>query len=310
MGRRYGSRYYGRVAGAKCAALLLLAALCGCGPRARPPAARTYPLRGQVVRVDRQTGTVAIRHEAIPGFMPAMTMPFDLTGQELLEDLQPGDKVRGVLRIEHGHSKLTLLEITEMALEAPPQPEALPALLPLGAAVPDFTMTTQDGRGQRLSDLRGHVVVLTFIYTRCPLPDFCPLTDQKMGRLAALIGAVPSRAAHVRLLSVSFDPDHDTPEVLARHARLRSAAPPLWTFAVATHDELRKVAESLGLTYGPTGHEIVHTLSTAVIAPDGTLARLERGQSWTPAGLFPTIVRCLPADPGKTRPIAPRSTLP
>ncbi len=124
-------------------------------------------------------------------------------------------------------------------------------MLEPGEPVPDFAMTTQDGKTLRLSDLRGKVVVLTFIYTRCPLPDFCPLMDGKFAELARTVAAVPGRAEQVRLLSVSFDPEHDTPEVLAKHAKLRGAKPPLWTFAVASHEELRKVAAPLGLTYGP-----------------------------------------------------------
>ena len=90
----------------------------------------------------------------------------------------------------------------------------------------------------RLSDLRGKVVALTFIYTRCPLPDFCPLMDRKFAELADRIGAVAGRAEHVRLLSVSFDPEHDTPEVLRKHAENLGARPPLWRFAVASHEEL------------------------------------------------------------------------
>ncbi len=117
--------------------------------------------------------------------------------------------------------------------------------------VPDFTMTTQEGRTLALSELRGKVVVLTFIYTRCPLPDFCPLMDRKIKELAGKVDAMPGRAEQVRLLSVSFDPEHDTPEVLRKHAQVQGARPPLWTFAVASHDELAKVAGPLGLMYGP-----------------------------------------------------------
>src|SRR5262249_51266846 len=144
-----------------------------------------------------------------------------------------------------------------------------------------------------LADLRGQVVVLTFIYTRCPLPNFCPMQDQKFARLASLLGATRERAGAVRLLSVSFDPEHDTPEVLAGHARIKGAKPPLWTFAVATHEELRKVAEPLGLTYGPTKDEVIHNLVTAVIDPAGRLVALERGGSWSPQEGFRICARLI-----------------
>jgi protein SCO1/2 len=154
-------------------------------------------------------------------------------------------------------------------------------------------MTTQDGSTLSLSDLRGKVVVLTFVYTRCPLPNFCPAMDQKFAQLFNMIKGVPQRADHVRLLSVSFDPEHDTPEALARHARLRGARPPLWTFAVASHAELSKVAPAVGLMYGPTPNEIMHNLTTSVIAPDGTLALRESGNAWKPEDLFKTVVGLL-----------------
>jgi protein SCO1/2 len=161
--------------------------------------------------------------------------------------------------------------------------------------VPDFAMTLQDGRTLRLSELRGKIVVLTFIYTRCPLPNFCPLMDKNFAELARWVQAVPARAEEVRLLSVSFDPEHDTPEVLAAHAQLRGAKPPVWQFAAASHDELRKVAGPLGLSYAPTGNEIIHGLTTAVIGPEGRLARLVEGNRWTPDELRRTIAELLRA---------------
>lgn len=293
------------------ATILLVSPMCGLcscgGGRPAAPAAgradpgepggpaRSFPLTGVVREVNRGAGIVAIRHDAVPGFMPAMTMPFDLKGQEVLEDLEPGDKVRGTLRVDGREARLEGVEITELAT-APPGAEgpAGPKVLEVGEEVPDFAMTTQDGQALRLSDLRGKVVVVTFIYTRCPLPNFCPLMDRKFSELASWVRGVRGRDERVRLLSVSFDPEHDTPEVLRRHARLRGARPPVWTFAVAQHDELRKAAGSLGLAYAPTGpDEIIHGLSTAVIDAGGRLAALERGNSWEPAGLMRVIADLL-----------------
>lgn len=256
---------------------------------------RTYRLVGTVRSVDRESGEVAIAHEEIPGFMPAMTMPFSLEGQAVLEDLQVGDRVEATLEVGGGATRLSDVTITELA--GPPGSAIdaggglrarRPALGP-GEPVPDFAVTTQDGEALRLSDLRGKVVVLTFIYTRCPLPEFCPLMDRKFAELARRVALSPGRAAVVRLLSVSFDPEHDTPEVLSRHASLVGARRPLWTFAVASHEELARVAEPLGLTYGPTGREIVHTLSTAVIDAEGRLVRLETGGGWEVGEVMSTI---------------------
>jgi protein SCO1/2 len=249
--------------------------------------------------VDRETGVVAIRHEAIPGFMPEMTMPFDLKGQDVLEDLQVGDKVRGTLRIEQGEARLSDVEITELAVAEPPAPPPKPPTLEPGEPVPDFAVTMQDGQTLRLSELRGKVVVITFIYTRCPVPNFCPLMDKNFAELARWVEAVPARAEEVRLLSISFDPEHDTPEALAAHAKLRGAKPPVWRFAVASHEELRKVAGPLGLSYAPTGNEIIHGLATAVIDRQGRLARLLEGNSWKPEDLRQGVAGLLDRPAGR-----------
>ncbi len=266
----------------------------------------TYTLKGTVRGVDLAGGVVTIAHEEISGFMKAMTMPFTPGDRSNLGELAEGDEVEGPLEVVRVGGKvkdynLLRLEVTNPAprvLKVDPGTGAVtlvpkPAVLRPGEPVPDFAMTTQDGKALKLSDLRGNVVVLTFIYTRCPLPDYCPAIDKKFRKLADRLGAVKGRAEGVRLLSVSFDPEHDTAETLAKHAELVGARPPLWTFAVAAHDELRKVAERLGLVYGPMPNEIVHNLCTAVIAPDGTLERLEvgtAGKSWEPDDLLRTIL--------------------
>jgi protein SCO1/2 len=289
--------------------ILLLACRRAVPPPAPPravPSTATYSLKGTVRSVDPDQGVVTIAHEDIPGFMKAMTMPFTPRDRSNLAELAAGDEVEGPLEVvrEGGAIKnydLLRLEVTNPAprtLKVDPATGAAslvarPAVLRPGEPVPDFAMTTQDGKPLRLSDLRGNVVVLTFIYTRCPLPDYCPAIDKKFRRLADRLSAVKGRAEGVRLLSVSFDPEHDTPEALRKHAELVGARPPLWTFAVASHAELRKVAERLGLVYGPMPNEIVHNLCTAVVAPDGTLMRLESGtagKSWDPDDLLRSVL--------------------
>jgi protein SCO1/2 len=184
---------------------------------------RDYPLVGIVEELDRESGRVVIRHEAIPGFMPAMAMPFDLKGQEVLDDLQVGDKVEGRLIVSAESSRLTDVVITALA-----DPKAVvsgragegtggrPPLMP-GGAVPDFAMTTQTGETLRLSELRGKVVVLTFIYTRCPLPEFCPLMDRKFGELTSRRRFGSSRSASTRSM---------TPPRCSAVTRGESAPPP------------------------------------------------------------------------------------
>lgn len=257
---------------------------------------REFTFRGVVKGVEPEEGIVSIDHEDIPGLMPAMLMDFKPEDRSLLEDVLAGDEVEGRLEASYdSEGKLSGLDLVGLVVTRPavaePPPPLPPAVARLepGQPVPDFSMNTQDGQRLTLSELRGKIVVLTFVYTRCPLPDFCPLMDRRFAELAEMSGRTMERAGRVRLLSVSFDPEHDTPEVLARHALRTGGRPPLWTYAVASHEELRKVAEPLGLQYAPTGREIRHGLSTSVIGPDGTLVRLENNNTWTAASLFSTV---------------------
>jgi protein SCO1/2 len=273
-----------------------------------------YPLRGVVRSVDAESGKVLIRHEAIPGLMGAMTMPFQPANRAILDRLKPGDRVAGTLRVQRQQGAVQDYRLLDLKITQPVEPIArVPegvngkdppgqpsTRLQLGDPVPDFAMTTQDAVAVKLSDWRGKVVVLTFIYTRCPLPDFCPLMDRKFSDLAQHLSAFPNRAKDIRLVSLSFDPEHDTPEILRKHAGIRGAVAPLWSYAVASHDELGKVAAPLGLFIGRQGGEIAHNLCTAVIDTRGRLARLEvgtRANQWETADLLRTIYTLLPSAP-------------
>jgi protein SCO1 len=266
---------------------------------------KTFPLKGVVRQVDAKTGEVTISHEEIVGFMSKMTMPFNLEDKTLLEEIQPGDEVEGSLEVRYDGDAVKDMNLVDLTVvrrpstaqgAASPPTEPPSETLKPGDLVPDFTVTTQEGRELKLGDLKGEVVVLTFIYTRCPLPEFCPAMDSKFADLARRISAVPGRAERIRLLSISFDPEHDTPEVLAAHAGLRGAKPPLWTFAVASHRELEKVASRFGLVYVPGTREFSHNLRTAVIGPDGRLATLEVGSGWTAAELLKVVYSLLRGD--------------
>jgi protein SCO1 len=240
-----------------------------------------------------------------------MTMPFEPADPSILGLLQPGDEVEGILRVEKQDGAVRDYQLRDLKVTKPAAPKALvldvskgkaqfreqPRRLQMGEPVPDFTMTGQDGKSLKLSDLRGQVVALTFIYTRCPMPEFCPLMDRKFAELAQHLSAFPNRSKDIRLISLSFDPEHDTPEVLRKHADMRGAVPPLWSYAVASHEELAKIAPRLGLVFGPDGQEIAHNLCTAIIGPDGKLARLEVGRqpnAWGTAELLKTIYPLLP----------------
>jgi protein SCO1/2 len=270
-----------------------------------------YSLTGIVRAVSPGNGQVLIYHREIPGFMKAMAMPFEPADPAILEVLRVGDEVEGILHVEKQDGAVRDYKLRDLKVTKPAPAKTLvvdvskgkallrenPPRLQVGEPVPDFTMTGQDGKPFKLSDLRGKVIALTFIYTRCPMPDFCPMMDRKFSELAQHLGAFPNRSKDIRLISLSFDPEHDTPEVLRKHAVMRGAVPPLWSYAVATHEELAKIAPRLGLFFGPDGQEIAHNLCTAIIGPDGKLARVAVGRvpnAWGTAELLKTIYPLLP----------------
>jgi protein SCO1 len=280
-------------------------------PAAPDPAVTDYVLKGIVKRVEQELEHVRIQHEAIPGFMEAMTMRFAYKDKSVLGSLRLGDQVEGTLRVERSNGVVNRYELLGLTVTKPAPAGMAPNIsrktailrkeprrLEIGDPVPDFAMTSQDGKVVKLSDLRGNVVALTFIYTRCPLPDFCPLMDKKFSELAQRLGAFPGRASKVRLISLSFDPEHDTPDLLRKHAQVRGATPPLWSYAVASHAELAKIGVPLGLYYQPGDSEIAHNLCTAIIDSKGTLARLDIGterNKWASADLLKLIYSLVPS---------------
>ncbi len=266
---------------------LLVAA--GCGRQAGPPP-KQYQLKGQILSIKPEQQEVLVKHEDIPGFMPAMTMPYKVKSAALLEGRQPGDLITATLEV--GELDANLTAITKTGTAAIDDPSAGPALtasdfVDEGEQVPGTALVDQDKAPRPLSSLRGHRVALTFIYTRCPVPDFCPLMDKNFQQVQDAIKKTP-QLADVRLVSVTLDPEFDTPAVLKQHAQGLKADPAIWYFVTADRDELATFARSFGVATEPGTPTslLVHNLRTAVIDPDGRLVKAYSGNMWTPAELI------------------------
>ena len=264
--------------------LALAAAACS-----RPPEARQYEVRGQILAVDRDRREVLVDHEDIQGFMPAMTMPYRVDDPALLDGKTPGDLFTATLVVEDVRAYLATLTTTGHApLRTPPAgPLVTDAdLLTEGDVVPDHALVDHTGAARPLGSLRGGRVALTFMYTRCPLPDFCPLMDKHFAAVQREIRASPD-LADVRLVSVTLDPDYDVPAVLERHAKALGAEPGRWDFLSGTPDEVLAFAKRFGVTAQPGDPDIglVHNLRTAVIDAEGRLVTAYSGNMWTPAEL-------------------------
>jgi protein SCO1/2 len=254
---------------------------------------RRFELRGQVIAVRPEIGEIRIRHEAIPGYMDAMTMSFGVKDRRLLEGRRPGDLVRGTLTVTDSDAWLSALERTGTApvldeTEAAAAPAPAFVLLEPGQPVPDESFVDQNGQPWRPSLLAGRAYALTFVYTRCPLPAYCPLMDRNFRAAQQAVAARPALRDRVRFVTVSFDPDFDTPKVLKAHAESVGADLSAWTFVTARP----VVVDAFGARFGLSvmrGDEqfadITHNLRTAVVAPTGKLVKIYNGNEWTPAQL-------------------------
>jgi protein SCO1/2 len=275
-------------------ALLAIAAFTGCHsapkPEAQGPAApsfKVYHLRGKVVSTDTATGEVTLNHEAIPGFMDAMTMPYKLKDPGVLSELHPGDTITADVLVSHTPDADVLLDHIVVIAQAKPdyKPMVFYHVPAPGDAVPDFRLRNQDGRAIHLDQFRGKTLLLTFIYTRCPLPNFCPLVTHNFAVIDRQLAANPALYAKTHLLCVSFDPEHDTPERLRSYGAqyIGSEVFAHWDFAVPSKPELLEMAKyfDVGITHG-ANDTITHTLSTTLIGPQGKVSQFYPGNEWTP----------------------------
>jgi len=263
-------------------ALVLAVAVSAC--RSEPPS-REFEIVGQIQAVDPDKGQVTIKHQDIKGFMPGMTMPFKASAG-VLDGRKPGDLVTGTLvvgEVDVHVSKLTVtghreLDPTTVA------PAVGSAIIQPGDLVKDGMLLDQDGKTRRLSEWRGHRLALTFVYTRCPLPEFCPLMNQHFRTVQTTLAKTPA-LADVRLLTMTLDPAYDTPKVLKPFAIGAGADPARWTFLTAQPAEAAAFMEQFGILVerDPSNEvQITHNLRTAVIGADGRLKTVHTGNRWLP----------------------------
>jgi protein SCO1/2 len=260
-------------------ALMLLFTAC-----ARRQAERRYDLSGKIVAVNASDHQLTIQHEDIPGLMKGMTMPFRVKDEWVFRSANPGDNVSATLVIAGDHSYLENVVVTQGANPAPN--EAAVRLPQVGDTVPDFRFVNQDGKKVHLAQYHGKALLLTFIYTRCPLPDYCIRMSNNFGAIAKQLKSQPALYDKTVQLSISFDPEFDTPQVLHDYGEnyLGEVDPHVthWQFVAGTPAETKQAADFFGLSYTPNGTQIVHSLRTVVVGPDGKISHLFNGNDWKP----------------------------
>ncbi|MFT3828482.1 MAG: SCO family protein [Opitutaceae bacterium] len=259
----------------------LALAVAGC---ARRPAEREFVVIG-VVQSPAAGGQIVIQHEEIPGFMPAMTMPFRAREPDT-QGLRRGDRVRFRFVVGEASSRATHFEFLG---HATPEPAATPAAetpppaqrLKPGDPVPEFALIDQDGSTVTSSALRGRLTVLTFIFTRCPIPEFCPLLARRFAELQNAAAQDPVLTGVLRLWSITIDPAHDTPEVLRAYGAAQGADPVRWHFLTGDPAELARMRQAFAVHAEPANGGIDHSLATALIDGDGRVKAIWRGNRWT-----------------------------
>jgi protein SCO1 len=276
--------------------LWIAAAAIGVGCKHAPQGAETpatiaqgkqYPVRAKVVSTDPAHGEVVLDAAAIPGYMEAMTMPYKLRTPNILSELHPGDQITATLYVTDADELLDQIVITGQA-----QPDYKPPMqyhvLNPGDLVPDFKLLNQSGKTVSIDEFKGKALLLTFIYTRCPLPDFCPRMSQNFAKVDKALAADPSLYAKTHLLSISFDPDYDTPAVLRSYGGAYTGNYTQekfahWDFAAPNKPEQESVYKFFDIGVTPEKDKtITHSLSTVLIGPDGKVFRWYPTNDWTP----------------------------
>jgi len=244
---------------------------------------KTYPLRGVVQEVQAD-GALVVAHEDIPGLMPAMVMPFHARPSR--GDVLAGDRIEATLVMNDKESWIEDVRVTARGLPtSKPAPQVVSFASP-GDAVPDFALVNQDAQPIHLAQYAGRVLVLTFVYTRCPVPEFCPLTLKHFRELDEALARDPALALRAHLLTISFDTAYDTPAVLRSfgrsftvdHGEGRFAR---WQFATGSEEQIKAIAGFFGLVYWNEQGQITHSLRTAIIGPDGRVVQVYGDNLWT-----------------------------
>jgi protein SCO1 len=260
----------------------LVAAACS-----EPREVRQYELTGQILAVHTDRNELTVKHDDIPGYMPGMTMTFPVSASSLMASRTPGELIAATLEVDGLIGRIVTINHRGTAPLPDTTNEVAMAggILEPGDPMPDAALIDQTDRRRSLAEWRGTPVVLTFIYTRCPLPNFCPLMDRHFATMQRQVAADPALAGQVRWISVSFDPDFDQPDILAQHAATIGADTATWTFLTGDRATVDRLAArfGVGVIRGPSGAtEITHNLRTALIAADGTILNIYPGSDWSP----------------------------
>ncbi len=245
----------------------------------------TYTLKGRVISKQPATQQLIIDNDDIPGFMAAMTMPYAVKDPAGFARVQPADTVQAEVVVgPGGQFWLEHLAVTGKVAASPSPQGVAPRVLMIGESVPGVPMINQNGKTVRFGEFEGKVVLFTFIYTRCPFPDYCPLLTRQFATIQKELSKNPDEYNRTHLLSVSLDPNYDKPAVMREYGLANMGHDPKgfehWDFVSTSPADLQKLTASFGLSYGQQDGQISHSMNTILLAADGTVAQMWPGNEW------------------------------
>ena len=275
--------------------MLAAAVFCtGCGQAAHRESSTTtaspthlqiFQVTGVVIEVLPREKSVTIKHEEVPDYMPAMTMPFDVRDTNELTGLEAGDPVSFRLLVTDTEGWIDRIWKTGPKTNTPPTTGAFRAVrdvepLVEGGVLPEYQFTNQLGKSFSTKDFQGQALAIEFLFTRCPLPNFCPLLANNFGEAQKQLLTLPNAPTNWHLLTISFDPEFDTPEVLQHYAESHEYDPMHWTFATGALIDVTAIGEQFGLKFASEEGSISHNLRAVVVDGSGRVRKIFIGNEW------------------------------
>jgi protein SCO1/2 len=272
-----------------------------------------YDFKGKVVSVDKEKQQVTVAHEEIKGYMPGMVMPFKLKEAWPFDILVPGNEITATLVVDGASSWLEDITIRQESIDST-SGSAADSEAQTGAEVPNYGLVNQDSKPIKVHDYRGKALLLTFIYTRCPLPDYCDLMSNNFARVDEELQKQGEIYNQTHLLSISIDPAYDTPQVLrsygaAHTGRYSDETFAHWEFASGTRDQVKGIAQYFGLKYYEGSDQIIHGLRTVIVTPDGKVYKVYRGNEWKPEDAVSELSNAIKGAEVKGRPPVDRGVV-
>jgi protein SCO1 len=278
--------------------LLIASGPIGCSNKtqntASPEVLKEFTVKGVLIRIENEGRTLVIKHEEMPGYMGAMTMPFRLKDPVEAKGIAPGDEIEFTYKVAELSSWIETLSKTgntEM-IEAAPAKSDQSNLLKPGDAFPNFALLDEDGNAVNLVDYRGSIIALTFIFTRCPVPEYCPSMMRNFSEVDRLLKEDANAPESYKLLTVSFDSSFDTPDILKAYGQqFGQGSTHTWDLlSTPDSEQVRSLGESVGLMFGKSNNAIyTHNLRTVVLDAEGRITKIFTDETWKPARLVSEI---------------------